>query len=386
MLITDGSTRAALAATRALGRRYRVLVLASKPRALAACSRFAAGFRRVPAPTRAPEAFAERTLEIARAEGAEVVLPITDAACEALLPRAREFEPVRLAAPSEAAWRRLSDKAEALELARAFGIPVPETRVAGGADEIRASARELGFPVVLKPAHSVARGGDGTLVRAPVLRVSSAEEVEASVPSLAGAGPVLVQRCVPGHGEGIFLLRAQGRTLGAFAHRRLREKPPSGGVSVLSESIPVEPSLRERIESLLDAAGFEGAVMAEFRRAGDRRWLMEFNARLWGSLQLAVDAGVDFPGALVARARGEPLEVLPPPRPGVRLRCLLGDLDHALALARGARDTSGRHGVRAALSVLVRPTGPGTRFELLRPSDPLPFAAALARWLRGGEL
>ncbi len=148
----------------------------------------------------------------------------------------------------------------------------------------------------------------------------------------------------------------------------------------------MEADLRERLEALLDEAEFEGAVMAEFRRAGERRWLMEFNARLWGSLQLALDAGVDFPGALVALARGEPVAPLPTARVGVRLRSLLGDFDHALALARGARDTAGRSGARAALSVLLRSSGPGTRLEILRASDPLPFAVALACWLRGGEV
>ena len=386
VLVTDGSTRAALAATRALGRRYRVVVLASEPRALAAASRFAAAGRRVPDPGADPAAFARRLVELARAEDAAVVLPITDAACASLIPRARELLPTRLAAPAEPAWRRLSDKAAAVELARAFEVPVPETRVAEDPGALRAAARELGPPVVLKAARSVVVGPDGVLRRPPVVRAASAAQVEAALPQFTGAGPVLVQESVPGHGEGLFVVRVGERTLGAFAHRRVREKPPEGGVSVLSESIAVDEAMQRRIEAILDAAGFEGAVMAEFRRDGDRRWLLEFNPRLWGSLQLALDAGVDFPGALVAWARGEAAEVLPAPRTGVRLRSLLGDLDHALALARGARDTRGRGGWRAALAVLLRPTGAATRFEILRASDPRPFATAIARWLRGESL
>ncbi len=39
-------------------------------------------------------------------------------------------------------------------------------------------------------------------------------------------------------------------------------------------------------------------------------YLMEINGRFWGSLQLAIDAGVDFPAILVAAALGAPI----PPR------------------------------------------------------------------------
>jgi hypothetical protein len=110
---------------------------------------------------------------------------------------------------------------------------------------------------------------------------------------------------------------------------------------------------------------------------------MEFNARLWGSLQLAVDAGVDFPSLLVRRALGLPNEAVGHYREGLRLRWLLGEIDHALALARGHADTDGRRGVAAALSVCLRPAGPRTRWEVLRCNDPRPFLLELARWLAG---
>ena len=44
------------------------------------------------------------------------------------------------------------------------------------------------------------------------------------------------------------------------------------------------------VEAMLDAVDFEGVAMAEFKTDGHNAWLMEFNARLWGSLQLAIDA------------------------------------------------------------------------------------------------
>src|SRR5262249_54023142 len=49
----------------------------------------------------------------------------------------------------------------------------------------------------------------------------------------------------------------------------------------------------------------------------------------WGSLQLAIDAGVDFPYLLYQLATGQPIQVpINGYRSGVKSRWLLGDLDH----------------------------------------------------------
>ena len=59
--------------------------------------------------------------------------------------------------------------------------------------------------------------------------------------------------------------------------------------------------------------------------------LMEINGRFWGSLQLAMDAGVNFPFLLLNMAMGRS-ETVPENgyRVGVKSRWLLGDLDHLL--------------------------------------------------------
>jgi hypothetical protein len=59
---------------------------------------------------------------------------------------------------------------------------------------------------------------------------------------------------------------------------------------------------------------------------------MEVNTRFWGSLQLAIDAGVDFPrllweAGLAAKEERSPLPPATEYRIGQRLRWLLGDFD-----------------------------------------------------------
>ena len=73
--------------------------------------------------------------------------------------------------------------------------------------------------------------------------------------------------------------------------------------------------------------------MVEFKTDKDTgtSYLMEVNGRFWGSLQLAVDAGINFPYLLFQMSQG--LQVVVPPRAyrvGTKSRWLLGDLDHLL--------------------------------------------------------
>ena len=116
-------------------------------------------------------------------------------------------------------------------------------------------------------------------------------------------------------------------------------------------------------------------------------YLMEVNGRFWGSLQLAVDAGVDFPRLLVARALGEPARGPERYRPGLRLKWEWGEVDHVLArLRRSDAANSLPPGspsrLRAVLQALL-PWHPGDRLEVLRFTDPMPFLRETLAYFRG---
>ena len=148
------------------------------------------------------------------------------------------------------------------------------------------------------------------------------------------AYPLLAQRLVDGPGLGVFLLVWDGRTIASFAHRRIREKPPTGGASVFRESVPVDPELLRWSEGLLGRFGWRGVAMVEFKadRETGTPYLMEINGRFWGSLQLAIDSGVDFPRMLVDLATGHDVKRSPGYRQGMKTRWLWGEVDHLATL------------------------------------------------------
>src|SRR5262249_6286836 len=136
-------------------------------------------------------------------------------------------------------------------------------------------------------------------------------------------------------------------------------------------------------QRLLASLRWTGVAMVEFRRSPTgRAALMELNPRFWGSLQLAIDAGVDFPSLLVDLHRGVEIPRVEPRR-GVRSRWLLGDLDHLLISLRrrSVRHATGQR-VLPLLGGFLRSFVDGSRGEVLRWNDPRPFAKELRAWIR----
>ena len=120
--------------------------------------------------------------------------------------------------------------------------------------------------------------------------------------------------------------------------------------------------------------------MVEFRVAADGTpFLMEINARFWGSLQLSVSSGVNFPLLAAKLAQGKRLPNPSGYRLGVQNRWLLGDLDHLYLKLKG-REYSLSAKLAAALRFLL-PWRPGRHFEVLRWGDLGPFRYELQRYL-----
>jgi predicted ATP-grasp superfamily ATP-dependent carboligase len=297
-----------------------------------------------------------------------------------------QLKNVLLPFPDAATFALVSDKENILATARGLGIAVPE-QVALKERDPKAFA-SLDYPLVLKPWVSVVRE-EGRARKLGVVHVGDRTELEAALRGLPDAAfPVLAQQRIVGPGVGIFLLRWNGRTVARFAHRRIREKPPSGGVSVYRESVEAPEEWFRQAERLLESADWSGVAMVEFKvdKASGRPYLMEINGRFWGSLQLAVDAGVDFPRLLLEAARGDPSVQPPSYRPGIRLRWEWGDIDHLLARLRRSDDTlhlpPGSPSRLSAITRVLLPWRPGDRWEVFRPGDPKPFLRESALWFR----
>jgi predicted ATP-grasp superfamily ATP-dependent carboligase len=328
-------------------------------------------------------------ISYAAAQGIGVVLPVTEASLLAVLAVRDRLREAAVPFPTIDVFRSVSDKLALAGVAGEVGIAYPRQWVIKSRDDAVALDLEaLPFPVVLKPSRSVGEA-NGARSKQRVRHARDADEFRARVATLSQAAfPLLVQRRIVGPGQGVFLLRWNGVTVAAFAHRRLLEKPPSGGISVYAEAVPLDPMLVEQSERLLAAYDWQGVAMIEYKidAATGTAYLMEINGRFWGSLQLAIDAGVDFPRLLVECVLGEPTPVRPGYRVGQRGRWWWGEVDHVLARLRRSdaqlalpEDTPSRG--RTVAQFLAR-WRPGERDAVFQLTDPLPFLHETVRWVR----
>jgi len=384
VLVLDGQTNQALACVRSLGRAgFTVFVASHRRRPLAAWSRYCRGRFRLAEQTR--DAYAALRAW-AHAAGVQVVLPITEAAC--ILCNAErdgwEAAGMTLGCGPTSMLVAAFDKARTLEIAARCGIATPETRLPTSLDGYHAAARELGLPCVVKPRFSNAWHGTHIL---PDRGVAYVDRPSAMPDAVRARRQLeywpLLQRFVPGEGKGVFALCDHGRPIAWFAHQRLRDIRPSGSGSSLRRSAPLDPRLRAAAERLLGAMAWHGPAMLEFRDDGVHEpWLMEVNGRFWGSLQLAIASGVDFPLLWVRLLRGETVTPVADYPVGQTLRWLWGDVKRFLYILRGppAGYVGAFPSVWQGLRELLGAQPAGARLEVWDPRDPWP---AVGEWVQG---
>jgi len=309
-IVTDADYKNGLGAIRNLGR-HGVSVVAASPRRLAQgfVSKYADSHFVYPPPSD-EERFVQRLLHEISERRVDVVLPVGDATTR-VLSRHKQRISAATALPIAdwSAMKIASHKGRTIELARSLSIPLPDQFATVDAVER--------FPVVVK-----ASVGSGR-----VRYVHGREDLRRYV-----GGDVVIQELIRGDAYGFFALFDHGRERAVFMHRRLREYPITGGASTAAESIR-DPILEELGLRLLRALNWHGVAMVEFKKdARDGQFrLMEINAKFWGSLDLAIAAGVEFPWLAVQLAVGRLTEYEVPYTKGVRFRWVFDDFTRAVA-------------------------------------------------------
>ena len=340
IFITDGNLRSTLAAVRSLGRQGVFVGTGSATRGMiAGASRYCREKLIYPSPLLQPEGFQSFLCEQLAPRGYTHLLAMSDITVQLVAPLKDRLAPgITAMVESEGTLLWVQDKAAMLSLAAQLDIGVPRYTRESDQDSLLKFAASAGFPVVIKPCRS-RQFLDGAWREGSVAYAHTPEELIAKYQAASRSIPSpLVQEKIAGEGRGVFLLMWQGEVKAAFCHRRLREKPPWGGLSVLSESLPLDRELVERSAALLRKVAWNGPAMVEYKidaRDG-REKLMEVNGRFWGSLQLAIDAGIDFPAIYFRLVCGENVPPQLEYRSGVKSRWLLGDLDSLVTRLRSS--------------------------------------------------
>ncbi|SMC50242.1 Predicted ATP-dependent carboligase, ATP-grasp superfamily [Desulfocicer vacuolatum DSM 3385] len=376
ILITEGENRSSLAATRSLGRAgYRVMVTGGKRKNISSASRFCSLSFQMPSPEAEPKKFIQAMEELLDKENIDYVLPMTEPALFLLSQKDKgRFGKTRIIDESSTKLAAVFDKLHVFKLAIKKNIAVPKTSFISTPFDFfdLLEKGDFDFPVVIKPGMSKIYHDTGFVSTQVCYAEDQSSLMQWYERHGTTVGPFMVQEKIDGPGTGLFTLFDTDKHLALFSHRRLLEKPPSGGISVYSESVPLDPEMVEASRILLSEVRWQGVAMVEFKRdARDgKAKLMEINGRLWGSLQLAVQSGVDFPLLLMTYME----KGLFPNRPpryeiGTRLVWILGLLDHFLIRIKPGRKKASIAPIRPSAWKAFQKTW----FDVLDPRDLGPF-------------
>jgi predicted ATP-grasp superfamily ATP-dependent carboligase len=389
ILVLDGHAAASLAFTRSLGRAGHWVAVAANEGifAPAKLSRYCRNSFSYPVSTDDTSAFAATLAEFASSNKIDLIIPITD---WTTLPLSYQREKLASIAPvvlpSVASLELAADKYRTVELARSLGIGTPATWLISSLQDLF-SLPQMAFPVVVKDRMSVRWVGDKAVFGSVAYAYSREDLFKKVEQRLAVAGDVLIQEFVKGKGIGFSWFSVDGEMRAPFQWERVRETDPRGSGSSARKSVPLEAAIAESSATLIARAGFDGIAMVEFKqkRRGEPPILMEINGRPWGSIQLAIASGVDYPRYVaewwLSRTK-PPKEV--PFHAGITCRRMAAELTHLENLRHGTPDgwPVPFPPFWSSLAKIAVPWYPGLRYDDLAAADIRPSAAEIMNWFR----
>ncbi|XVH32784.1 carboxylate--amine ligase [Haloferacaceae archaeon DSL9] len=317
------SAGSSLAFVRSLGRKGIETIMVSPDRSAPPLrSKYCSAHVTAPDPMEDLRGYTNVLLKLAARPEVRTIVPLRETDIY-VLSRNREAFAEHIATPWPPAETVASvqDRSRLIDLANEIGVAAPKSAPLTEWDD-------WSEPRVLKPRYSLCVD-DSDDVHVPAVQFTSAGEppdVDAVI-SQMGHEP-LVQEVIPGDAEhGFFALFDEGTPIATFQHRRVRSFKYSGGASVFRKAVKIPAMQRDGL-ALLEALDWHGPAMVEFKRdpRTDRFVLIEINPRFWGSLRLAVHAGVDFPHRYYQLATGERNPEPSEYRAGVGCHLLRGEL------------------------------------------------------------
>lgn len=347
-LVTDAHIPSAVSGIRALGRTgLAVAALAPHRSAAGLWSRYSASRTVGPDSVTDPDGFVAAVQRVVERHGRLVVYPGQDEALNALVAASLTAD-ATLPYPGPEPLAALRDKSRLADLATDAGLATPSTLASGPADELLSA--DLPDGAVVKPSQP---GGGFAEVRL----ADSHDDLRAVLATVPSDEEVVLQERLSGRLMAMsVVVDRDGRLARRFQQMALRTWPPDAGISSLAVSVDPDEALAEACRALLAAAGYWGLAQLQFIDSPGGRRLIDVNTRFYGSLALALAAGVNLPAAWHAVTLERPAGAPEPYRAGVSYRWLEADAMAAMRgitgrlFARGPRPRTGPMWARDDLS------------------------------------
>jgi protein-tyrosine-phosphatase len=212
------------------------------------------------------------------------------------------------------------NKYKLLEAFKKFGLPVPETKIISSLGDL--NDIQFNFPVIVKPVSSCVLVR-GKLIQFAVKRIKSKVNLIDYAREIIESSSFMIQEIIHGYGVGFNILSQNGNIINYYSHRRIIEghdAPSTFRGTAISENYFDISKLRKVVEYM----GWNGVAMLEFKVQDGVPYIMEMNGRFWGSLEVGIKSGFNYPEFLIDLHFNNNSKQNPPYR-DIQVRNLLSD-------------------------------------------------------------
>ncbi|MEM5782046.1 MAG: ATP-grasp domain-containing protein [Candidatus Aenigmatarchaeota archaeon] len=288
VLIIDGNSPSGLSAVRSLKKHgLKVGVLSTRAYSYASHSKYVYENFGYANPLESLNTFQRKILKIID-KGYSLLFYFSDDSALALFSMQDKLpDEIKKSFPPKGAIKIAFDKLKTVRLCKKLNIPAPKTYTKIKDISINS------FPLVAK-SRGLFNQDFKFSKKNKITFINSMEEFKKNIKP---KNLLIFQEYIPGKEYGSFFLVNHGKIRASFAHQRILSFKPYGGASIFRKSIKFPKEMWKYSTKILKKLKWHGIAMIEFKKdERDSKYkLIEINGRFWGSLPLAISAGIDFP-------------------------------------------------------------------------------------------
>ena len=308
VLVTSAESKQTLAVLRALAKEgYDVSTVGSSRFSQAFYSKYCSAEYIVADPAENPDDYLAGIKSILSRAEFDVLLPVKAVDTMIISRHKNEFPDVAVATDSFENIKIAHDKEKAIEHAKEQNVPVPKTFCPTNDEELHQAATNIEYPAVVKLRKTSASIG---------LRYVHSQQELLSTYSIEGQDGVavdysrpLIQEYIPGDIHDVCVLFKNGKIQKALTQKRLWMFPVSGGAGAINVTTD-RPDLVSQVKKLLSPLNYHGVAQVEFMdgKQTEEPRLIEINPKIWGTIELSIEAGMNFPHYHVEMALGNNIQ------------------------------------------------------------------------------
>ena len=291
ILVADDNGKISLSVIRAFPKDYIVHVFSDKKNTLCSYSNFCTKFHILPSFTN--KNFNKKFLKLLKVENYDLIIPVNFNSFFYLSKLKKKINSLsNILIESHEKIKKAASKIETYKLAKKINVKHPKTIELKKEENLKKLLKGFKYPLVIKPkfeqGKSLVYYANNFEQLRLILKKIKLKHTNIKIENF------LIQEKINGQGCGYFALRYKNKILLRFQHLRKRELPITGGKSVAAKSFK-NRKLNIIGDKFINKINWQGVLMLEFKYYKNNFYLIEVNPKFWGSLDLAIVSGSNFP-------------------------------------------------------------------------------------------